>query len=972
MKLKFESHQQFQLDAINAVTDLFEGQPADAGRFTDILANQQKVGAMEFEIASETGAIGNQLVLDESSILQNLRVVQDGNGLEPGDELDGMHFSIEMETGTGKTYVYLRTIFELAKKYNFTKYVILVPSVAIKEGVDTSIVAMKDHFNEIYGMPFDAQVYSGKSPESVHQFATSTSIQIMVMTIDSIKGDKNNRVIHQSRNQLGGIPAIKYLSTTRPIVIMDEPQNMESELSKTSIGELNPLCTLRYSATHKKKYNLVYQLDPVQAHEQGLVKSIVVAEVGQKGGDTRPYMKLIETRRDPWSAKMELAVAVENGVQRKQVIVGRNQELSRVTKNNAYEGLRLEEVSVDPAYVEITNLPILNQGESFGDSSDDTYREMIRETIREHLKKEAYLKGSGIKVLSLFFIDRVSHYLKYDESGNELPGKFAIWFEELLEEEMRKDERYSDLWPYSASEVHKGYFAITKKGGKKEAQDTNEGSKNQNDNEAYELIMRKKEELLSLKTPLRFIFSHSALREGWDNPNVFQICVLREMGATLERRQTIGRGLRLPVNQEGVRVRGEGVSRQLTVVANESYKSFADSLQREYKEAGVDFGYVRPNAFSKIAISDNPDSSNINYDHSKKIWEYLLASGMIHSDGRVTSNFAPHNEGFRLNLPKEYSEYESEVIDIVTDCSISKMVKQVSKRQAVRFNKEIISKDFIEFWEAIAGKTTYSVKMDRGDFVARAVKELHAMPEIQPLRIEVSRTGVKMLRGGLKGEELSTRSKLVTDSFELPDIVADIQAETSLTRQTIVEILNASNRLREFAHNPSDFTYAVKRVLKDILALAVVDGVQYEKIDGLVYELRQLQDDGKQEKSRFLDQLYKVKNRAKTTYDYVEYDSEVENKFAAKLDANEDIKLFVKLPREFKVPTPVGDYNPDWAIVKKVDGEEKIYMIRETKGSQNNLDLRSTEKAKIDCGQKHFGAIGIDNFAKSSPESWNI
>lgn len=974
MKLKFDPNQQFQQDAINAAVDLFDGQPQDAGNFLTKLQERDVSEGFKLLKLDEVGAVGNNLVLDQEAVLQNLQNVQNRNGLQVNNKLDGdaLNFSIEMETGTGKTYVYLRTIFELSKKYNFTKFIILVPSVAIKEGVATSIRLMKDHFTELYSIPFDSFTYSGKSSEEVQAFATSTNVQIMVMTIDSVKGDKNTRIIHQTRDKLNGLKPIEYLAATQPVIIMDEPQNMESELSQSAIGDLNPLCTLRYSATHKNEHNVIYRLDPVDAHEQSLVKQIVVADVVQQGTDAKPYIKLIDVKRDPWQAKLELVVRTAQGLTRKQINVKQHQDLAVVTNNDAYaNNWRVSEISLDPASIELTNHGMLMLGESIGDNNDSIYKEMIRETIKEHLKKEYMMREQGIKVLSLFFIDKVANYLDYDENGGELEGQFAKWFDELFIEERNKSEVYRDLLPQEPQDLRRAYFSVMKKGGKSKAVDSSERG-NQNDNDAYDLIMRDKERLLSQEEPVRFIFSHSALREGWDNPNVFQICVLREMGETLERRQTIGRGLRLPVNKDGERVAEASVA-QLTVIANESYREFADSLQKEYKNSGVSIGVVRKEEFSKINLIDTLESEKLGYNDSLKIWDFLNRAGFIDESGRVLPTFAPSNLGFSLNLPEEYKQYEGEITTIIGNCKVERFVKQARNRRTRTLNKQLLNDPvFEEFWHKISRRTTYHVQVDRQKIIDESVRAIKREEYIEPLRIQVTRSGVKVLRGGTRGEELGVRSAELTGSYDLPDIIKELQEATSLTRKTLVDILIQSDRLQEFIHNPNDFIQMVKRNILNILASSVIDGIQYQEIGGSIYELRELQKDGLEEKARFIDQMYEVKNQQKSVFDYVVYDSDPELKFAELLDSREDIKMFVKLPDKFKIPTPVGDYNPDWAIVKHEDGQEHIYMIRETKSTQQESLLRFTESAKISAAKKHFEAIGIDNYAKSSPDNWNI
>lgn len=984
---QFDASQQYQLDAIASVVDLFDGQPKDAEKLITTLRGSAEFdnssqAALDMDLTQEVGAVGNSLVLDREVILANLQRVQDRNGLEviPGLYDDALDFDVEMETGTGKTYVYLRTIFELAQKYNFTKFVILVPSVAIREGVSTSIRLMRRHFNNLYpSYPFDVSVYSGKSAEEVQSFATSTNVQILVMTIDSIRGDANSRIIHQTRDKLNGLRPIDYLKATHPVVIMDEPQNMESLLSQTAISELAPVFTLRYSATHKKQRNVVYRLDPVDAHDLGLVKQIVVAEVLQQGADAAPYIKLIEVKRDPsWTAKLELSCRKADGsLERRAVSVKQHQELSdeRITNNPIYEGWRINEMSIEPAYVDLTTHGFLYEGESIGASSGAIYKEMIRETIREHLRKESMLHSKGIKVLSLFFVDKVANFMGNGVTNEDANGDFVRWFDEVFIEERAKSVRYQELLPQAPSELRRAYFSQLKRGKTTTFQDSSGATKA--DDDAYELIMQDKERLLDEATPVRFIFSHSALREGWDNPNVFQICTLREMGAETERRQTLGRGLRLPVTKtaEGfVRVADRSIA-TLTVVANESYQAFAKSLQNEYKAAGVEIGRVRMSEFSKISLQDAGGvvtDDLFGYQRSVEVWEHLDSHGFI-ADGAVTPKFQPNTIGFSLELPGRFTSYELEIISLVARANIEKYVKPKSQRHARVLNKQLYATpEFEEFWHAISRKTTYRVRIKRDDIIDNAVTAIKDAPKIDPLRIQVTRGGVRVLRGGAKGEELSTRSAELKGSYDLPDIVTELQEVTSLTRKTIVDVLVGSKRLGEFISNPNDFIAMTKRALQGELAKIVVEGIQYEKIAGSVYELRELQKDGEEEKERFLDQMYQVQNRQKTDFDYVVYDSDVESQFAEKLDTREDIKLFMKLPAKFKIDTPVGTYNPDWAIIKQENGEDRIYMIRETKSTLDDSKLRPSELAKIKSAKKHFAAIGIDDYAKSSPDNWNL
>lgn len=988
MEFKFDANQSFQKDAIAAVVDLFEGQPRDVSPLETTLSSQVlEVGSQTvLDIVNEVGAIGNRLVLDDSTLLHNLQVVQDRNGLEVVDSISGssLDFDIEMETGTGKTYVYLRTAFELAKKYNFTKFIILVPSVAIKEGVTSSIKLMKKHFDELYAIPFDPNVYSGSSAEEVQSFATSTSVQILVMTIDSLRGDKNTRVIHQNRDKLNGLRPIDYLRATRPIVIMDEPQNMESVLSQTAVGELDPLCTLRYSATHRKTRNVVYRLDPVDAHELGLVKQIVIAEALQQGADAGQYLKLISVKNDNgFIAKMELACRKQSAgtIERKVLSIKNGQDLATATQNQAYQGWRVNELSIEPESAEIFPRGVIAAGESVGGSNDSIYREMIRETIREHFRKEVQLRERGIKVLSLFFVDKVSSFLGEGSDNDSAEGDFAKWFDELFEEEKNNKPEWKALLPESPTEYRSAYFASIKgkKGVPDKFVDTRDSSRDNDD--AFDLIMRDKARLLDENESVRFIFSHSALREGWDNPNVFQICALREMGSTTERRQTIGRGLRLPVNQLGDRVPDRNIA-QLTIVANESYRDFADSLQKEYTESGVSIGMVRQGEFAKIPRVDiNGQEKLLGFAGSKSIWEELLKRGFLDSEGRVTANYRPEIKGFSLGPIPELFWPEDEIMRIMGNSRIERFIKQQRKRKTRTLNKELyVNPEFEEFWRTISQRTTYRVALNRDEVIKESVSKIKSEQTVQPLRVQVTRAGLKLVRGGTKTSQTATRSADLNGAYQLPDITTELQEATSLTRKTLVDILIASNKLGEFISNPNDFISMVKRHLQNVLAAAVVEGLQYEKIGGYVYELRELQKDGMEERDLFIDRLYEVKNKQKTDFDLIQIDSEgidaPERQFAELLDSREDVKLFMKLPDKFKIDTPVGNYNPDWAIIKQVDGKDHIYMIRETKSTLDESKRRPTENAKINAAKKHFDAIGIHqdsvDYAVGVPGNWSL
>jgi type III restriction enzyme len=493
--------------------------------------------------------------------------------------------------------------------------------------------------------------------------------------------------------------------------------------------------------------------------------------------------------------------------------------------------------------------------------------------------------------------------------------------------------------------------------------------------------MRDKARLLNENESVRFIFSHSALREGWDNPNVFQICALREMGGATERRQTIGRGLRLPVNQSGERVADRSIA-QLTVVANESYREFADSLQKEYTAAGVSIGLVRQGEFAKILVMHGEDKEKfLGFVGSKRIWAELLERGFLDKDGRITANFRPEIKGFNLGPAPEFFWPEEEIVRIMGKSKVERFVKQQRKRKTRTLNKQLyLSSEFEEFWRTISQRTSYRVTLDRATLISAAVRKIQSEQPIQPLRVQVTKAGLKLVRGGTKTSETASRSAELSGTYQLPDIIKELQEATSLTRKTLVDVLVQSGKLSEFISNPNDFISMVKINLRNVMAAAVVEGLQYEKIGGYVYELRELQKDGMEERDLFIDRLYEVKNKQKTDFDYIQIDSEgidaPERQFAELLDSREDVKLFMKLPDKFKIETPVGTYNPDWAIIKEVEGQDQIYMIRETKSTLDESKRRPSENAKIYAAKKHFEAIGINestiDYAVSVPGNWSL
>ena len=864
MKLTFESNLSYQQKAIQSIVGLFEGLNADDSGYSYTLNKADVFCAID--------GIANRLMLSESQILENLKKIQSDNGLPVSDTLDGMHFSVEMETGTGKTYVYLRTIYELNRKYGFKKFVIVVPSIAIREGVLKNLQITHEHFQSIYdNIPIRYYVYDSGRISSLRGFATGDNIEILVINIDAFAKDEN--IINRPNDKLNGQEPIRFIQSVHPIVIVDEPQNMESEKRVAAIRNLNPLCTLRYSATHRNKYNLVYSLNPVKAYDLGLVKQIEVDSVLEENSLNGAFVALesITPAKTKVTAKLTIDRNTKDGVRKQTVSVKTGDDLYPLSNEREIyrNGYIVEEIDASNGCVVFSNGETLYVGERHDDLNDDVMRFQMRRTIEEHLRKELRLNKQGIKVLSLFFIDRVANYRFYDEQGNMVAGKFAKWFEEIYSELIVQPQFQSlDIFPIE--QIHNGYFSQDKKG---HVKDTN--GETQADNDTYNLIMRDKEKLLDMNNPLRFVFSHTALREGWDNPNVFQICTLNETKSEMKKRQEIGRGLRLAVNQDGVRVRDKNINR-LTVVANESYNDFAKALQTElHDDCGVDFtGRIKPK---------------------------------------------------RDRKPVKYRKgFEADPL-------------------------------FLEIWDRIKAKTTYRVNYSTADLICNAAKAVREMPRIVAPTIRAVKTEVALTDEGVstnyKGEKVA---KGVVD-YIIPDFLGYIQNRTELTRSTIWAILEQSGRLDDISTNPQLFmdsaVSAIRRVLYDMM----IDGIEYHRIGSSEYEMHLFTDN---ELEIYLnDFTHKVSKSEKTIYEeYVPLDSAVENQFAKDCETSEQVKFYFKLPEWFKIPTPIGSYNPDWAVV--FENEKRIYFVAETKDTGTDMPdmnkLHPSEKQKILCGIAHY------------------
>ena len=857
MKLHFESNLDYQLAAIEAVCDLFRGQEICRSEFTVTMRTQSvpqgddlfpgtKPQQLSLGVAESDLGIGNKLTLLDDEIAENLHAIQLRGGLPPSSVLSSGDFTVEMETGTGKTYVYLRSIFELNKRYGFTKFVIVVPSVAIKEGVYKSLQITEEHFKGLYGgVPLDYFIYDSAKLGQVRNFATSSNIQVMVVTVGAINkfGDENEataeesdeikarqksqNVMYRHSEKTGGERPIDLIRATSPIVIVDEPQSVDGGLDgkgKKAMQQLNPLCTLRYSATHVDKHHMVYRLDAVDAYERKLVKQIEVAAATVQGGNNKPFVRVVSVsnKKSVPFARVELDIETLVGVQRQEVMVQDGDDLEQTTHRAMYADYRIGEIKAGKgdAFVELrypSGEKYLSIGEAHGDVEPlAIQREMIRRTIKEHLDKEKRLRPQGIKVLSLFFIDAVDRYRQYDADGNPVKGDYALIFEEEYRR-IAKQPGYQSLFTEvdlttAAEEVHNGYFSIDKKKvGSKSVEmfkDTRGDSKA--DDDTYNLIMRDKEKLLGFETPLKFIFSHSALREGWDNPNVFQICTLRDIQSERERRQTIGRGLRLCVNQEGQRLRGFEVN-TLTVIATESYEQFADNLQKEIEaDTGIRFGIVQDHQFAVVVVKGEDDKeAPLGFEQSKVLWTHLKSQGYIDAKGKVQDKLRVALKSGMLVVPAEFEAQRAQIAETLRKLSGKLEIKNADDRKQIRTRQAVLnSPEFKALWDRIKHKTTYRVQFDNEKLIQSCVEALRSDQfQITKTRLQWRKADISIGKGGVDAKEIKGADTVTLNEgdIELPDLLTDLQDRTQLTRKTIRHILTESGRLNDFKRNPQQF-----------------------------------------------------------------------------------------------------------------------------------------------------------------------
>ena len=1029
MKLKFKN-QEFQTDAASSIVDLFKGQEKLQSTFE--ISNGTQLALFENDFG-----IGNVVNISAEDLINNMHEIQRKNNLpltdDVVDEKGDAHrsFNIEMETGTGKTYVYTKTIFELNKRYGFTKFIIVVPSVAIREGVHKSLEITKEHFQNQYdNVPCRYFIYNSSKLSDVRQFATSSNIEIMIINIDAFKKAEN--IINQAQDKLNGETAMKYIQATNPIVIIDEPQSVDNtDKAKEAIASLNPSCVLRYSATHREKINLMYRLTPVDAYQMGLVKQICVSSNEVANDFNKPYVKLLSvSNENGFKAKIELDVEAKDGtVSRKTVTVKPNDDLFLISgERELYDGYAIAGIDCTPGFecIEFSNTDIVMLGKSIGSIDENIIKEaQIKKTIRIHLDKELRYRDHGIKVLSLFFIDEVKKYRTADGEKGPYAEMFERCYNELIN--LPKYQSLKGQFPHDVTAIHNGYFSQDKKGAFKDTKGDTAA-----DYDTYNTIMKDKEWLLSYDCPLRFIFSHSALKEGWDNPIVFQICTLIEQKSTFTCRQKIGRGLRLCVNQDGDRIEDKNIN-VLHVVANESFSEFAETLQKEIEtETGVKFGTLQISLFSGMTYTETKKvEKTITKEQAQTVVEALKTVGAITTDGKVDTTKADvvvpielepvkeevikvitetqkvdveeiagksyteevieektvtydeaqelithfEQKGYvsktgkikdtmkeallhgTLDLPKKFEAARERLESIVKKADNKLPIRDDSKEVIVRLNKQVmLSPEFMELWSKIKQKTAYRVQIDTDLLIENCVKELKAMPEIPKARLVTKTASYDIRNAGVGYVETETRTEDLRDTYSsLPNLLGIISEETLIKKATVAEIIKRSGRAQDFLNNPQAFMEKCLEIIRNNRHALAIDGIKYVKLDGKEYYAQEIFDST--ELVANLDKnAVKVEH---SVYDHIIYDSStVEKPFAVALDRDPDVKMFFKIPDRFKIDTPIGTYNPDWAVLWERNGEQKLYFILETKGTESLFNLKTPEQLKIHCGKEHFKALG--------------
>ena len=990
MKFKFKI-QQYQTDAVENTVAVFQGQPShtlstyhrDLGTYRD-----QRITYKE----EETGYGNHRLELDKQTMLRNIRFVQNLYDITPSETLAKgvapVNLDIEMETGTGKTYVYIKTMFELNKQYGWSKFIIVVPSIAIREGVAKSFNMLEEHFMEYYGKKARWFVYDSSNLQQLDSFSSNSGLSVMIINTQAFAASmkeggrsKESRIIYSKRDEFGSRRPIDVIAANNPIVIMDEPQKMEGAATQTGIKRFNPLFMLNYSATHKTKHNTIYALDALDAYRQKLVKRIHVKgfEIKNLRG-TSGYMYLdgieLSPKRPPM-ARIEIETKTASGtIVKKTKTFGTGDSLREASGLAEYEGFTLSEINAK-GYVTFLNGITLHRGEVMGDTNEQTMqRVQIRETIKSHFDKERELFKRGIKCLSLFFIDEVAKYKSYDENGNEVKGIFQNIFEDeyakLRNDELNLwDEAYNEyLRRFTPEEVHRGYFSIDKKTNRVIDGKVEKKTGLSDDISAYDLILKDKERLLSFEEPTRFIFSHSALREGWDNPNVFQICTLRHSNSATAKRQEVGRGLRICVDKNGVRMDkdllGEDVHNvnKLTVIANESYADFTSALQKETREvlreraAKATVGY-----FCGKIIKVGEEIHTISELEASRIVIYLEDNGYIDENKNITAEYREAtSNGTIAELPQKLQPIADGVIRLINSIFDPKaldemVVEEKTTTPENKLNDNFDKAEFQALWKEINHQYVYTVSYNSDELVEKAILHINAELEVKQLRyimVEGTQDEEKVVEFGGTSSQSHKLTDVCTSTVRY-DLVGDIAKGANLTRRTVVKILHGikESKLYLFKNNPEEFIRNVTNIIKEQKSTMIVEAIHYNMTDGKydsnIFTVKSKMD---------FDKAYKAK---KHITDYVFSDSKGERQFAHDLDEAVEVVVYAKLPRTFQIPTPVGNYAPDWAIAMKKNGVKHIFFIAETKGSMGSMEMRGVEKAKIECAEKLFNSLSTSN-----------
>lgn len=986
MKFKFKI-QQYQTDAVENTVAVFRGQPSHTlstyRRDLGTYQNQRIIYKEE-----EAGYGNHRLELDKQTILRNIRSIQNLYDIAPSETLAKgvapVNLDIEMETGTGKTYVYIKTMFELNKQYGWSKFIVVVPSIAIREGVAKSFTMLEEHFMELYAKKARWFVYDSSNLKELDSFSSDSGLYVMIINTQAFAASmkeggrsKESRIIYSKRDEFGSRRPIDVIAVNNPIVIMDEPQKMEGDATQAGIKRFNPLFVLNYSATHKTKHDTVYALDALDAYRQQLVKRIHVKGFELKnlrGTSGYMYLDSIElSPKRPPMARIEIETKTASGtIVRKTKTFGTGDSLREESGLAEYEGFTLSEINAK-GYVTFLNGVTLRRGEVTGDTNELTMqRVQIRETIKSHFEKERQLFKRGIKCLSLFFIDEVAKYKSYDEEGNEVKGVFQKIFEEeyarLVSEEFHIwDEDYNEyLRRFVPQEVHRGYFSIDKKTNRVIDGKVEKKTGLSDDISAYDLILKNKERLLSFDEPTRFIFSHSALREGWDNPNVFQICTLRHSNSTTAKRQEVGRGLRLCVDKNGVRMDKELLGddvheiNKLTVIANESYADFTSALQKETREVLRERAAKATVAyFTGKQIKIGEELHTIDELEASRIIIYLEDNGYIDEDKHITPEYREAiASGNVAPLPPKLQPIAEGVTRLINSIFDPKalddmVVEEKTTIQENQLNENFGKEEFQALWKEINHQYVYTVSYDSEELIEKAILHINAELDVKQLRY-IMVEGTQDEKQVTEFGDTRSQSHLLTDvctSTVRYDLVGDIAKGANLTRRTVVKILQGikESKLYLFKNNPEEFIRKVISIIKEQKSTMIVETIHYNmtegKYDSSIFTVKSKMD---------FDKAYEAK---KHITDYVFSDSKGERQFAHDLDEAKEVVVYAKLPRTFQIPTPVGNYAPDWAIAMEVDGIKHIFFIAETKGSMSSMDLTKIELAKIECAEKLFNSI---------------